>query len=126
MKRIYISIFAIISGMQLVACSSPDETVCAVGGSCAFTGGVWEACCSSTQCEYRTPGTDFPCVGTNCVGAPVSQLQSYCNGFAKTGSDTESELFKALAIEKADNVLLRISIDQMYNDLGKEVQQSNQ
>ena len=125
MKRIYKSFIALFLGLQLVACSSPDPTECAAGSSCTFPGGNWESCCSSTQCELRTSGTDFPCSGTDCTGA-AAQLASYCAGPAKTGSDTESELFKALAIEKANNVVLRKSIDEMYNDLGNDVQQSNQ
>jgi hypothetical protein len=124
-KQIYKSLLALCLGVQLVACSSPDPTECAPGGNCAFTGGAWEACCSSTQCEYRTSGTDFLCSGTDCAGA-AAQLAIYCAGPAKSGSDTESELFKALAIEKANNVVLRKSIDELYNDLGKDVQQSSQ
>jgi hypothetical protein len=127
-KKLFASLFVVFLGFQLAACSSSDdETACAVGGPCAFTGGEWQACCSSSQCTYITPGTDFPCAGTNCAGAPAASLVSYCSsGSAKIGSDTESELFKALAVEKADNVLLRLSIDQLYKDLGKEVNQNNQ
>lgn len=125
MKRIYKSLIALFLGLQLVACSSPDPTECVTGTSCISTGGTWETCCSSTQCELRTSGTDFPCSGTDCTSAAV-QLASYCAGPAKPGSDTELELFKALAIEKANNVVLRKSIDELYNDMGKDVQQSNQ
>ena len=125
MKSLINLVIMILLISQLPGCSSPDPTTCAAGSSCSFTGGNWELCCSSTQCEYRTSGLDFPCSGTDCAGA-AAQLAIYCASPAKTGSDTESELFRALAIEKADNVLLRISIDELYNDLGKDVQQSNQ
>jgi len=125
MKRIYQSLIALFLGALLTACSSPDPTTCIAGISCSFTGGVSEVCCSSSQCELRTSGTDFSCSGTDCTGAAIL-LASYCAGPAKPGSDTESELIKALVVEKANNVVLRKSIDEMYNDLGKEVQQSTQ
>lgn len=122
MKLLMKFVFMLFVASQLLACSEEDSMQCATSERyCPTTSQYVQACCTSSQCEYRTGGTTFPCSGTSC-DSTVPAVLTYCGVTAKTTSPAEMDLSKALLIEKADNVYLRQSIDQMYNDLGNEVQ----
>lgn len=60
----------------MIGCGG-DSYTCNPAGPCARTGGTTEACCTRTQCEYRTGGDTFACAGTDCSAA-ASQVVTYC------------------------------------------------
>jgi len=94
-------------------------TTCVDTYFCAKDSSTMETCCSSTSCSYETGTRSFSCNGTSCSSA-ASDVADFC--LSKTSPKSEFDLATQLGLEKADNILLKKSIDDMYIDLGSDVQ----
>lgn len=73
-RSVLVGLGAVVS--VAVAGCAPSYT-CNPFTTCARDGSTVQACCTSSQCEYRTGGRTFACEGTNCASA-ASALTTYC------------------------------------------------
>ncbi|MCW8934143.1 MAG: hypothetical protein OQK98_05415 [Gammaproteobacteria bacterium] len=122
----YLLIVASVLGLGLLSGCSDSVTDSITGGTscvdtyyCANDNSTMETCCSSSSCSYETGTRSFSCNGTDCYSAADS-VATFC--LSKTASKAEFDLASKLGLEKADNIVLKKSIDDMYIDLGNEVQ----
>ncbi len=73
--------FILVVGLMLGTACPPSPENCQSGSTCS-KGGTWSACCTATQCHYKTSdGADFPCKGTDCSSgnpSPAAQVASWC------------------------------------------------
>ena len=119
----YLLIVASVFGLVLLSgCTdsvSGGGTTCVDTYFCAKDSSTMETCCSSTSCSYETGTRSFDCNGTSCSSA-AQDVASFC--LSKTSSKAEFDLASKLGLEKADNIVLKKSIDDMYIDLGNDVQ----
>lgn len=123
----YLLILASVLGLGLLSGCSDSVTDALTGGEtcldtyfCSKDSSTLETCCSATSCSYRTGTQTFNCNGTSCSTA-ASDAAAFCT--SKTAAKSEMDLATQLGLEKASNIVLKKSIDDMYIDLGKEVQQ---
>ncbi len=109
----------------LSACGASDVGDGVAGESCLDTyacyadNSTMQTCCSPSSCRYVTGTRTFNCNGLNCDTA-AQEVASFCTGYY---GKAETDLLSKLLIEKADNIVLKKSIDEMYIDLGNEVSQ---
>ena len=123
----YLLILASVLGLGLLSGCSDSVTDALTGGEqcapsifCTKDNSTLDACCTTSSCRYVSATRTFSCNGTDCTSAAETAI-NFCS--SKTSSKVESDLAKMLLLEKADNIVLKASIDEMYIDLGKEVQQ---
>lgn len=111
-------------GMLSGCSSSSDDFECTNENSiyCAADDSNVAACChkSATSCYYETATRVFECAGTDCSVA-ADEVVDFCFGQSLTKNETY--LSKMLLLGKTENMFLKNSIDDLYNDLGDEVQE---
>ncbi|MBL8924263.1 MAG: hypothetical protein JNJ54_35770 [Myxococcaceae bacterium] len=62
----------VVAAFGLVGCGAAEQCSAALSGSSCAKGTV-EACCTSTQCRYKTSdGKSFACEATDCAKANSS------------------------------------------------------
>ena len=122
----YLLIVASVLGLGLLSGCSDSVTDSLTGGTscidtyfCAKDSSTMQTCCSATSCSYETGTRSFSCNGTSCNTA-ANDVANFC--LSKTSSKAEIDLASKLGLEKADNIVLKKSIDDMYIDLGNEIQ----
>ena len=119
---------------QIFACSATDiaenvtegligDDYCVDTYYCAANDSNLQTCCNyldSNSCYYETGSQTFNCNGSDCSSA-AQAASDYCLGTTSTKS--EIDLATMLGLEKTKNIQLKQSIDEMYRDLGKELQE---
>jgi len=115
----YLLIVASVFGLVLLSGCTDSSDSCIDTYFCAKDSSTMQTCCSSTSCSYETGTRSFDCNGTSCSSA-AQDVASFC--LSKTSSKAEFDLATKLGLEKADNIVLKKSIDDMYIDLGNDVQ----
>ncbi len=75
MRRLVMVLMLVAGAYWLEGCGQS----CSSGSTCG-KGGTWQACCTSTSCEYKTSdGTVFQCAGTDCASGNPSAAQQVAN-----------------------------------------------
>lgn len=65
----WIALFVVVSSFGFVSCGSPETCTASLTGTACAKGTV-EACCTATQCRYKTSdGKSFSCEATDCSKA---------------------------------------------------------
>ncbi len=119
MQKITGYIFLSLMMGLISACGGGGGEACSPAATCDVDGSTIQACCTSSSCRYVTDSRTFPCNGVDCSSA-AQEVANFCQG---TAQKSQNNLLKSLLIEKADNIVLKKSIDGMYIDLGDEVSQ---
>ena len=82
------------------------------------------SCATDSSAYYTLRGSSYYCVATyDCASAATAALNNCSNPYKATAAKTSEE---NLLLSTMENAQLRKSIDQLYIDMGNEVQQSNQ
>jgi len=116
-------LFAVTVACLFAACTLEDlAETCETVYACPADNSTAQLCCTFENCRYVTGTKAFNCSGTECVsGEQAQNLADFC--FGASASKSEIELAKMLGQEKANNIRLKKSIDDMYIDLGEEIKQ---
>jgi hypothetical protein len=78
LARIGLLAFVGVLALSLVGCKK--KTTCSSSNSAC---GVFQACCSSTDCYYTYNGSKYPCDGTDCRAAAERLASAMCGSAAR-------------------------------------------